>query len=168
MLKYIPFFTKKKTYQMDISSANETLQNVFANCEKEPNTIPFDKLLLRQKANTVSVSIGKIICLFMLFLLITIPIATIRMPAHLVDLSGASSIKIESHYVENGILYLAVIGGNLDTNKCYAITEDGTPILPTYVTTNFVCVSFPFVDGTLNIFLFDLNGNSIHLIVTSR
>ena len=44
-------FRKKKTYQMDIKSADTTLQNIFAACNETPNTVPFDKLLLRQKAH---------------------------------------------------------------------------------------------------------------------
>ena len=42
----------KKTYQMNIDKANDTLQNVFAACNKAPNTIPFDKLVLQQAAHT--------------------------------------------------------------------------------------------------------------------
>ncbi len=45
-------FYKKKTYQMDMDTANTALQNIFAACEKTPNTIPFDKLVLRQSAYT--------------------------------------------------------------------------------------------------------------------
>ena len=37
---------------MDIKQAGETLQNIFAACEQEPNKVPFDKIVLRQKANT--------------------------------------------------------------------------------------------------------------------
>ena len=46
------FFEKKNKYEMNIDTANEILQNVFAAESKTPNTVPFDKLVLRQKANT--------------------------------------------------------------------------------------------------------------------
>ena len=45
-------FRKKKNYEMNIDTANAILQNVFAAEAKAPNTIPFDKLVLREKANT--------------------------------------------------------------------------------------------------------------------
>lgn len=32
--------------------ADETLQNVFEACSRTPNTVPFDKLVLKQKAAT--------------------------------------------------------------------------------------------------------------------
>ena len=56
---------------MDIKQAGETLQNIFAACEQEPNKVPFDKIVLRQKANTKMFTIGKYISiLFIIFLFI--------------------------------------------------------------------------------------------------
>ena len=46
------FFSKNSKYEMNKETANAALQNVFAACDKAPNTIPFDKLLLREKLNT--------------------------------------------------------------------------------------------------------------------
>jgi hypothetical protein len=45
-------FHKRKKYTIDTALADATLQNIFEECHRTPNTIPFDKLLLRQKAAT--------------------------------------------------------------------------------------------------------------------
>ena len=46
------FFKKRNTYEMNVDTANAILQNVFAAEDKTPNTLSFDKIVLRQKANT--------------------------------------------------------------------------------------------------------------------
>lgn len=44
-------FNRKK-YTLDVAVAGATLQNVFETCNQAPNTIPFDKLVLKQEADT--------------------------------------------------------------------------------------------------------------------
>ncbi len=46
------FFKKRNVYEIDMIQANNTLQNVFAACNQAPNTIPFDKLVLRNQLDT--------------------------------------------------------------------------------------------------------------------
>ena len=47
-------FKKSKRYQMDIKTADQMLQNVFAACDTTPNKVPFDKIVLRNKTNVRS------------------------------------------------------------------------------------------------------------------
>ena len=63
------FFRKNKIYKMDPGQANSALQNIFAACDQTPNTIPFDKLLLRQKLNTRKYDI--LLCVIALALFFT-------------------------------------------------------------------------------------------------
>ena len=67
------FFYKKHRYEMDIKLANETLQNIFAACDRAPNTIPFDKLVLRQKTNTRLYNILLIITAILFLLTLLFP-----------------------------------------------------------------------------------------------
>ena len=68
-------FPSKKTYQMNLSDADATLQNVFAACNQAPNTIPIDRLLIRQASKTKTFDITlKITCwLLVLTLLSPLP-----------------------------------------------------------------------------------------------
>ena len=43
------FFHKKNRYELDMTTANNALQNILSSCNQPVNTIPFDKLVLRKK-----------------------------------------------------------------------------------------------------------------------
>ena len=38
------FFHKKNRYELDMTTANNALQNILSSCNQPVNTIPFDKL----------------------------------------------------------------------------------------------------------------------------
>ena len=40
------FFHKKNRYELDMTTANNALQNILSTCNQPVNTIPFDKLVL--------------------------------------------------------------------------------------------------------------------------
>ena len=44
------FFHKKNRYELDMTTANNALQNILSSCNQPVNTIPFDKLVLRKKS----------------------------------------------------------------------------------------------------------------------
>ena len=48
------FFHKKNRYELDMTTANNALQNILSSCNQPVNTIPFDKLVLRKKVNAAS------------------------------------------------------------------------------------------------------------------
>ena len=48
------FFHKKNRYELDMTTANNALQNILSTCNQPVNTIPFDKLVLRKKGNAAS------------------------------------------------------------------------------------------------------------------
>ena len=48
------FFHKKNRYELDMTTANNALQNILSTCNQPVNTIPFDKLVLRKKVNAAS------------------------------------------------------------------------------------------------------------------
>lgn len=63
-------YKKQKKYEINIDRANDILQNVFAAESKTPNTIPFDKLVLRAKPDTRRYDIP--LCLAVLLLILTL------------------------------------------------------------------------------------------------
>lgn len=87
------FFGRKNKYEMNMDTANTILQNVFASESKIPNTVPFDKLVLRQKANTRFYD-RILIILFLVLLL------TFLSPLAFTPLTGNPNIDFLSNLVE--------------------------------------------------------------------
>ncbi len=63
----------QKTYTMDTKLAGETLQNVLNACGREPLTVSFDKILLRQKAQTAVYMFGISLSVCLFVLMCTVP-----------------------------------------------------------------------------------------------
>src|SRR5574344_1679023 len=121
-------FRKKKKYVMDIKTADKTLQNVFAACNKEPNSIPFDKLLLRQKLNTKGYTCRMWISFAILLLTFLAPLAF--KPSSFKLASSASSDRniqiVESHTEDNGQEFvLTLMGDDIDYDHITMTDQHG-------------------------------------------
>lgn len=124
-MKHI-FSPRKNQYQMDITTANAALQNIFAACDKSPNTIPFDKIMLRQKVNTKPLHTLMIItaCLFA-FTLVS-PFIVSPVSACIEKLMMGETVCLVTDYVQDDVLYLEFTGDNLLFEQAYAEASDGT------------------------------------------
>lgn len=58
---------------MNTQDADNTLKNVLAACDMAPNTIPIDKLLLRQKFGTAPYDICLRLLLLQIIILLVLP-----------------------------------------------------------------------------------------------
>lgn len=151
---------EKFEYNIDVNSANEMLQNVFEAVGQTPNTIPFDKLLLRQKAKTGSLIAARSACTAALILTLFMPLAFVY---------GAFDTKnpiIINNYKENELLWIELeddITG-IDYSHIYATTEDGAELLPFSIDRNKGLISFETNEKSLNIFISDYAGNTTHAI----
>lgn len=159
-------FRKEKKYEMNMSQANETLQNVFAACDKEPNKIPIDKLVLRQKANTKFFTIGKYIAAFFLALVLIAPLTFEHAPAKISKtINKVTNFVIVEHYIEDSLFTMNLTGDEIDYENSYATTPDGEIYSPTFY--NDGCtISFPYDNKELNIFIYNKSGSYIQVIIT--
>jgi hypothetical protein len=66
-------FNRRK-YTLDVAAAGATLQNVFETCNQAPNTIPFDKLVLKQDADTGKYDIWLVFTFIIFILTAIIPV----------------------------------------------------------------------------------------------
>ena len=98
---------------MNKETANAALQNVFAACDKAPNTIPFDKLLLREKLNTHIYD--RLVVLVLLLLLFTFlsPLAIVPVSESLERVFAPEKVQMTDNYVEDGFLYIQLKGDNI-------------------------------------------------------
>ena len=157
-------FHKKKTYHMDMKSADTTLQNVFAACDQTPNSIPFDKLVLRQKARTKTFDILLIIISLVVILTILAPLPFLCFKESTVS----SYLELNEHYVVGNKLYLV-----LDTNdqtikyeEAYLLSPSGDLYeIISYDSQNHT-LCFPYIAQECNIYIPYGQDSILHLLLT--
>lgn len=163
------FFHKSKKYEMDMDIANETLQNIFAACDQAPNTIPFDKIVLRQKADTKPYD-RLILFTALLFLLTFLsPLAIVPVATWLEPHFAPKPAELVENYLENDVLYLKFAGDHILYEQAYMEAADGNHIPVLSYNTDKGLICFPY-DGSeeLNIYI-PIEGDSpLHFLLTPK
>lgn len=160
------FFRKKNKYELDMTTANNALQNILSTCNQPVNTIPFDKLVLRKKINAAAYN-RLILATAIAFVL------TFLSPLIIVPLSGLNAklfapkpAELTLDYVENNILSLQFTGDNILYSEAYMETLSGEIIEPLSVDASKGTISFPFLSEEANIYIPVRNDSPIHLLFT--
>ena len=159
---------KNLRYQMDLKSANDTLQSVLKTCDKEPNTIPFDRLVFNNNVNAAYTKVCRYLSLTLLLFVILSPL-TFRDTGFSVRNSGLiEKIIVTDHalYEDHFILHLS--GSSIDYQDIYARKNDGNYVFPSSVSEEEGEVVFPYEGSSLNIYVPDLNGKVLHAILTAN
>ena len=147
------FFHKKNRYELDMTTANNALQNILSSCNQPVNTIPFDKLVLRKKVNAASYN-RLIVATTLIFVLTFLsPLAIV--PA-----------VLTLDYVENNILSLKFTGDNILYEEAFMETVSGEIIEPLSVDSSKGVINFPFLSEEANIYVPVKNGETLHLLFT--
>ncbi len=157
----------KKRYSVDIESANTTLQNILQECDKEPNSIPFDKLVYSNTLHTAYAKTCRIVSLLLLMFICISPLF-FRNPGFSVKNSGfLEKIIVIDHqlYDDRFVLYLS--GTNINYNDIYARKNDGTFVFPMSMDEDMGEVVFPFENSSLNIYIPDISGNMLQAVLTT-
>ncbi len=158
---------RKEKYGMDIETANQTLQSVFAACNQAPNKIPFERIVLQKKAKTASVRICMWICILFLIAAVFSPSLFIN---HYFKISNTNSrmkpIIIEDHSYENDCFTIKFKGDNIDYDGIYLIDESGTTSVPDEIISSEGIVQINHPSGTINIFVPDYDGNTLHAVLS--
>ncbi len=157
-------FRKKKTYQMDIKSADTTLQNIFAACNETPNTVPFDKLLLRQKAHTRNYDILLAIIALIIFITLLAPLPFLAFR----ETVNYSPVILEEHYVSNDRLHLVLDTGNQEIKyeEAYLVSATGTVYEIVSYDDSAHSLCFPYVPYECNIYIPYGNDLQLHLLIS--
>ena len=157
-------FRKKKTYQMDIKSADTTLQNIFAACNETPNTVPFDKLLLRQKAHTRNYDILLAIIALIIFITLLAPLPFLAFR----ETVNYSPVILEEHYVSNDRLHLVLDTGNheIKYEEAYLVSATGTVYEIVSYDDRAHSLCFPYVPYECNIYIPYGNDLQLHLLIS--
>ena len=160
----------RQKYNMDMTTANNILQNVFAAEQQSPNTIPFDAIVLKSKAHTTLVTSCMWIGIIMLCLTILSPLAFRGQDLKVTDYSNAKGLQIVEHKLFTEEFVMMVSGSKLDYQKIYATKNDGTVVFPSrirFINDNTE-VTIPYDGDALNLFIPDTDGNIIQAILSER
>lgn len=152
---------------MDIHTANQMLQNVFASCNTPPNTIPFDKLMLRQKARIKYITGLKYSCLLCLLITLVTPFVFTKTSGSLtIKEHSIRSIELVNHYIAENQFHIFLSGTDLHLEKSYITSEDGTVYSPTYSDNSEGEVVFPYPGGEINIYIYEDENNYLQILLT--
>lgn len=158
-------FRKKNTYILDMESADATLQNIFAACEQPPNTIPFDKLILKESAKTYIYDRILLIIAICLALTLAMPILFYCLKE---DVPTRSYITFSSHYIENDKLYLdlAIDNDTIRYEEAYLVVASGDiyEIISYDKKEQILC--FPYLSQECNIYVPYDENSILHLVLS--
>ncbi len=163
------FFRKKKIYQMDMEQANTALQNIFAACNQAPNTIPFDKLVLRKQLNTGLYTRLIVITAITLVFTLLSPLMIVPAAGLFAPGSPQKTVELLDDYRSGDILYLTFSQGNVLYEDAYLETADGEiiPALSYDADTN--TIAFPYMeDVECNIYIPVADGQPLHFLLSHR
>lgn len=153
-------------YDMDLETANQTLQNVFAACNQTPNTIPFEKIILQKKAKTAAVATCKWISVVFLIATLLSPLCFYRSISVHGTLETLHHISIEEHYFENDCFTIKFKGDNINYNEISVIDENGTINSPDEIIPTESTIRIYQPNGILNIYVPDYDGNTLHAVLS--
>lgn len=157
-----------KKYSMDLESANSILQNVLKENNKEPNTIPFNKLVQTNKVNTAYAKICRITSIVLLVAICVAPLF-FGDRAFSVHKTGAfEGIIVADHqlYEDHFVMYLK--GNNINYHDIYARKNDGTFIFPSEIDEEAGVVTFPYSGGGMIIFVPDAGGRILQAVLSEQ
>ncbi|MGN0402008.1 MAG: hypothetical protein ACI4HQ_07070 [Acetatifactor sp.] len=162
-------FQKHKNYKMNTAQANQALQSIFAACENKPNTIPFDKLLLRQKISTKKYDRLLMITYIILFLSFLSPLVIVPFANQTLEWNMQEPVSMVDNYLEDGFLYLKIKGDNILYAEAYLEKLDGTviPVFSYDEKNKLLC--FPYSDDSeSNIYIPVKDSKPFHLLLIPR
>lgn len=161
-------FKKKAKYEMDMELANATLQNILAACDKAPNTIPFDKLILRQKFNSRVYTSPIIAVIIMLVLTLSAPLLIVPVSKYIGQHFPPEETLLIADYVEDNILYLKFAGSrSILYHKAYLETLDDQIVNSISYDIKEGIICFPYYDHTeSNVYIPLYNGETLHLLIS--
>jgi len=162
-------FSKKKTYEIDVQTADKMLQNVFAACNAEPNRIPFDKIVLRSRQDFRSDNSFIIATILLILLTFIAPLFFPPSKIFLsVDSSNGRPLVIEEHSLTEDTFNITLKGAPIDLENTYMVGESGKELYPLSYDRETNSLVFPFENEEYNIYITDSYGKTLHLLLSPR
>ena len=155
---------KRRAPEKDMPDADRTLQKVFEACSMKPNTLPIEELIQHSRENTVRFAVCMWISIVMLTITFFMPLIFKPLTSHHVE----NDITVSSSEMRDGKFVLHLSGFMIDYTSIYAIDEDGEKIQPISFNGKTGEVDFHYNNESWNIYISDLNGSQLHLLLTPK
>ena len=161
-------FFRRKNYRMNTNAADQTLQNVLAACNKPASTLPVDKLILNRKMSRAPYIHAIILATFALILCLLCPLAFVPrfLPLETVSISG-KTIALAGSYESDGYLYIRLSDQHIDISRTYMETNSGKHFSAELASRKDT-IQFPYPSEESNIYIYNNNGQVIHLLLTPQ
>lgn len=160
---------KKKKYEMNIDTADSILQQVFAASDRRPNSVPFDKLVLREKLNTRFYD--RAIALLGIVLLVTFlsPLLIVPLAGLLEKEASPGVVRLVDDYVADGCLYLRLEGAAVLYEDAYLETVDGEQYSAISYDADGGILCFPYIETTeANIYIPVEGASGLQLLLSPQ
>ncbi len=161
------FYNKVPKYQMNQEVANKALQNILNSCNHSPNTIPFDRLILRQKLNTRIYD--RILHIIRILLVLTFISPLMIVPVSNVTASflAPKPVEILGNYIKDDRIYFKLTGDNILYEDAYMITENGEeyPALSYDRQQNQICFPY-YTNQEINFYIPIKDSSTIQLMLS--
>ncbi|MCR5596348.1 MAG: hypothetical protein K6G12_10890 [Lachnospiraceae bacterium] len=156
------FFNRNYTMKKD--AASSTLAKVLNSVEKSSST-PIDKML-KKRANAAKgysryLTAVKVILAFTLL----VPLIFV-FTANAKGTETKAEISVNDYFVQDGMLFIDLDGPFIDYTSIYAVTSSGSTVFPTEYNSGNGMVSFPYDETEWNIYVSDLNSETVHMLLT--
>lgn len=162
-------FRKKMTYKIDQAKGDELLQNIFEGANRPKNTIPFDKIILQRKLDLLSDNLIFWVALFLFAITLVAPLFFPHPSFKVsVDPSVSRHLGVNSHRVEDGCFYVSITGGDVDPVSSYMLSDSDEKIFVKDFNKGDNELIFPYNAVEYNIYIYDYNGNMLHLLLAPR
>lgn len=158
-----------KKYTMNMTEANNTLQNVFDACNVSHNTVPFDKIMLRQKEATNYIKYARILAIvFLIFTMISPLFFRNNSVLKINNTSDIHTITVIDHQLYSDSFVLKLAGQNIDYDNIYAVKSNGAILYPASLDKATGTVILPYDGNSLSINIPDLDGHVLSAILAER
>lgn len=156
-------------YNINSKVANETLQNVFAACEVEPNETPLEVIRVWNIANAAVVKAGFWIANILLIIILLMPFAfRTSDKANVKEQTSRADVQVAGHYIdkEENCFVMILSGSGIVYDEIYAKKDDGSIVKPSHINREENMVYIPFKEGNLNIYIPKEDGSVLQAVLS--
>lgn len=157
----------KSKYNLDLKSANDTLQNVFAACDEEPNTTSLKQIVITGIFNDTVTNICKWVSTAFLILVLLCPLAFYNPSFKVKGPVIMPSFTIVNQNTSSSECNIVLNGNTINYDSIYAVKEDGSTIYPTNCDIESGVVTFPYDGSRLVIYISDYYDETVQAILPS-
>lgn len=156
---------KEKKYNIDIETADKVLQNVFAACDSAPNTTKLEEIESRSRQNLLSENIMIVISGVLFLAVFFVPLLFPHADAFVSADSHIKELKVSDHCMTQDSFSISFSGYALDVDLSYMEGADGRIVKAVRYDRETNTIVFPYYPEEYNIYVYDVKGRGIHLLL---